>query len=146
MPVLILTVRDDDTDVLAGLEAGADDYVAKDSAPAIVLGRVRRLIQFRQMFTMSMLNQQLVQVGRLLAGIVHEIRGPLAVIRGSAELLLVYRAPASENHQWVDAILRNSQLLQLRLDHLMATVRNSSSLPHDSRVAAARSTSRSSCS
>jgi signal transduction histidine kinase len=131
VPVLILTVRDDDTDVLAGLEAGADDYVAKDSAPAIVLGRVRRLIQFRQMFTMSMLNQQLVQVGRLLAGIVHEIRGPLAVIRGSAELLLYTAPPTSENHQWVDAILRNSQLLQLRLDHLMATVRNSSSLPRD---------------
>ena len=51
VPVLILTVRDDDTDVVAGLEAGADDYVAKDSAPAIVLGRVRRLIQFRQMST-----------------------------------------------------------------------------------------------
>ncbi len=82
MPVLMLTVRHDDTDVLAGLEAGADDYVAKDSAGAIVLGRVRRLIQFRQMTSMAMLDQQLMQVGRLLAGIVHEIRGPLAVIRG----------------------------------------------------------------
>ena len=93
VPVLMLTVRHDDTDVLAGLEAGADDYVAKDSAGAIVLGRVRRLIQFRQMSSMAMLNQQLVQVGRLLAGIVHEIRGPLAVIRGSAEVLLYDRAP-----------------------------------------------------
>ena len=83
----MLTVRHDDSDVLAGLEAGADDYVAKDSAGAIVLGRVRRLIQFRQMSSMAMLNQQLVQVGRLLAGIVHEIRGPLSVIRGSAEVL-----------------------------------------------------------
>ncbi len=131
VPVLMLTVRDDDTDVLAGLEAGADDYVAKDSAGAIVLGRVRRLIQFRQMSSMAMLNQQLVQVGRLLAGIVHEIRGPLAVIRGSAELLLCTESPDSENHQWIDAILRNSQLLQLRLDHLVATVRNSSSHPQD---------------
>jgi DNA-binding response OmpR family regulator len=78
VPVLMLTIRDDDTDVLAGLEAGADDYVAKDSAGAIVVGRVRRLIQFRQMSSMAMLNQQLVQVGRLLAGIVHEIRGPVA--------------------------------------------------------------------
>jgi signal transduction histidine kinase len=129
VPVLMLTVRDDDTDVLAGLDAGADDYVAKDSAGAIVLGRVRRLIQFRQMSSMAMLNQQLVQVGRLLAGIVHEIRGPLAVIRGSAELLLYSHPPDSENHQWVDAIVRNSQLLQLRLDHLVATVRNSSSHP-----------------
>ena len=93
----MLTVRHDDTDVLAGLEAGADDYVAKDSAGAIVLGRVRRLIQFRQMSSMAMLNQQLVQVGRLLAGIVHEIRGPLAVIRGSAELLLYTDSPESED-------------------------------------------------
>ena len=28
----MLTVRHDDTDVVAGLEAGADDYVAKDAA------------------------------------------------------------------------------------------------------------------
>jgi signal transduction histidine kinase len=131
VPVLMLTVRDDDTDVLAGLEAGADDYVAKDSAGAIVLGRVRRLIQFRQMSSMAMLNQQLVQVGRLLAGIVHEIRGPLAVICGSAELLLYTESPDSENVQWIDAILRNAQLLQLRLDHLVATVRNSSSNVED---------------
>ncbi len=73
----MLTVRDNDADVLAGLEAGADDYVAKDADPAIVLARVRRLIQFRQLATVAVLNEHLVQVGRLLAGIVHEIRGPL---------------------------------------------------------------------
>jgi signal transduction histidine kinase len=127
LPVLMLTVRHDDSDVVAGLDAGADDYVAKDSASAIVLGRVRRLIQFRQMSSVAMLNQQLVQVGRLLAGIVHEIRGPLAVIRGSAEVIQLSEQANSENRQWVEAILRNAQLLQLRLDHLMAAVRNSSS-------------------
>jgi signal transduction histidine kinase len=127
LPVLMLTVRHDDSDVLAGLEAGADDYVAKDAASAIVLGRVRRLIQFRQMSSVAMLNQQLVQVGRLLAGIVHEIRGPLAVIRGSAEVIQQSDQPESDNRQWVEAILRNAELLQLRLDHLMAAVRNSSS-------------------
>jgi len=123
---LMLTVRHDDSDVLAGLEAGADDYVAKDSAGAIVLGCVHRLIQFRQMSSMAMLNQQLVQVGRLLAGIIHEIRGPLAVIRGSAEVLLLNDSPGGQDSQWVESILRNSQVLQLRLDHLLATVRNSS--------------------
>jgi signal transduction histidine kinase len=135
VPVLMLTVRDDDTDVVAGLEAGADDYIAKDSAGAIVLARVRRLIQFRQMSGMAMLNQQLVQIGRLLAGIVHEIRGPLAVIRGSAELLTYADSLDSENRHWVDAILRNSQLLQLRLDHLVATVRNGASQPQNIELA-----------
>ena len=72
---------------------------------------------------MAMLKtQQLVQVGRLLAGIVHEIRGPLAVIRGSAEVLLFSHSPESDDYQWIDAILRNSQLLQLRLDHLCGDV------------------------
>lgn len=124
LPVLMLTVRDNDADVLAGLEAGADDYVAKDSAPEIVLARVRRLIQYRQLTTMAVLNEQLVQIGRLLAGIIHEIRGPLAVIRGSAELMRLQLQADDRHLQWVDPILRNAQLLQVRLEHLMATVRS----------------------
>jgi signal transduction histidine kinase len=126
IPVLMLTVRHDDTDVVAGLEAGADDYVAKDADSAIVLGRVRRLIEFRQMSGLAMLNQQLAQVGRLLTGIVHEIRGPLAVIRGNAELLKVKTGSDTEEAQWIESILRSTRLLQVRLDHLMATVRNRS--------------------
>jgi len=123
VPVLMLTVRDNDRDVLAGLEAGADDYVAKDSAPGIVLARVRRLIQFRQLTGVAVLNEHLVQVGRLLAGIVHEIRGPLSVIRGSAELMRMQTPGGDPAHQWIDPILRNTQILQVRLEHLMATVR-----------------------
>ena len=126
VPVLMLTVRHDDTDVVAGLEAGADDYVAKDAAGEIILGRVRRLIEFRQMSGLAMLNQQLAQVGRLLAGIVHEIRGPLSVIRGNAELLRMEATAGEEPAQWIDSIIRSTRILQVRLDHLMAAVRDSS--------------------
>jgi signal transduction histidine kinase len=124
VPVLMLTVRDDDADVVAGLEAGADDYVTKGSPGQIIVARVRRLIQFRQMATVAVLNEHLVQIGRLLAGIVHEIRGPLSVIRGSAELMRLHLDDADPSLQWVDPILRNAQLLQVRLEHLMATVRS----------------------
>ena len=130
IPVLMLTVRHDDTDVVAGMEAGADDYVAKDAAGALILGRVRRLIEFRQMSGLAMLNQQLAQVGRLLAGIVHEIRGPLAVIRGNAELLQMTAVAGQEEEQWIDSILRSSRILQVRLEHLMAAVRKGSSEVH----------------
>ena len=124
VPVLMLTVRDDAEDVLAGLEAGADDYVAKDSPGEIVLARVRRLVQYRQMTMVAVLNENLVQIGRLLAGIVHEIRGPLSVIRGSAELMRLQLAATDPHLQWIEPILRNAQLLQVRLEHLMATVRS----------------------
>jgi signal transduction histidine kinase len=130
VPVLMLTVRHDDTDVVAGLEAGADDYVVKDSAGEIILGRVRRLIEFRQMSGLAMLNQQLAQVGRLLTGIVHEIRGPLSVIRGNAELLRMEASPGEEQVQWIDSIIRSTRILQVRLEHLMAAVRDSSGEMH----------------
>lgn len=124
IPVLMLTVRDNEADVLAGLDAGADDYVAKDAPAEIVLARVRRLIRYRQMATLSVLNEQLVQVGRLLTGIVHEIRGPLSVIRGNAELMRMSLGEQHESNRWVDPIIRNAQVLQVRLEHLMAAVRS----------------------
>ena len=126
--VLMLTIRDHDDDVLAGLEAGADDYVAKDADGAIVLARVKRLVEYRQLASVAVLNEQLVQIGRLLAGIVHEIRGPLSVIRASAEMLRIQMKSQEATHQWIDPILRNSRLLQIRLEHLMATVRSGSAI------------------
>lgn len=135
LPVLMLTVRDNDADVIAGLEAGADDYVAKDSAPEIFLARVRRLIQFRQLATVAVLNEHLVQIGRLLAGIVHEIRGPLSVIRGSAELVRIQLPPDDPRLLGIEPIIRNAQLLQVRLEHLMATVRSGPPVIQDVQLA-----------
>jgi len=123
-PVLIMSAAHADAVVLAGLDAGADDYVQHDSAPELILARIRRLIHYRKMAGLAMLDRQLVQVGRLLAGIVHEIRGPLSVIRGSAELLKLGLKDRPDDGQWVDSILRGASLLQLRLEHLMGAVRS----------------------
>lgn len=123
LPVLLLTGRDDDAQAVAGLQAGADDSVARDSDPEVFLARLRRLILFQQLTTVAVLNEHLVQVGRLLAGIVHEIRGPLSVIRGNAELMRLQLPAEDKSQQWVEPILRSSEVLQVRLEHLMATVR-----------------------
>ncbi|MGG6263736.1 response regulator [Leptolyngbya sp. AN03gr2] len=44
-PILMLTVKDADEDIITGLDAGADDYVAKSCAPAQLLARVRALLR-----------------------------------------------------------------------------------------------------
>jgi len=129
LPILMLTVRGNDDDVLAGLDAGADDYLNKDEASEIILARVRRLVKFRQLATISVLNEQLAQVGRLVAGIVHEIRAPLTVIRGNAELMSMELSGDAPGAQWVEPILRSAKTLQVRLDHLMAAVRTGPSQP-----------------
>ncbi|MEO1090331.1 MAG: response regulator transcription factor [Pseudomonadota bacterium] len=45
MPVLVLTARDRWSDKVAGIDAGADDYVAKPFHMAEVMARVRALIR-----------------------------------------------------------------------------------------------------
>lgn len=43
MPVIMVTARSDNADVVAGLEAGADDYVAKPVVASVLSARIRAL-------------------------------------------------------------------------------------------------------
>lgn len=45
VPVLMLTARGDDTDHVAGLEIGADDYMTKPISPRVVIARLRALLR-----------------------------------------------------------------------------------------------------
>jgi signal transduction histidine kinase len=124
IPVLLVMAGRDDDAAIAGLQAGADDILAEDSIPDLVLARAERLVRYHRLLSTTTLDRQLVQVGRLLAGVIHEIRGPLSVVRGSAELLRFGRSADDPDLPWVDSILRGTQLLQARLDHLMTAVRS----------------------
>jgi len=45
LPIIMLTARDDDIDVVAGLEAGADDYVVKPVRARVLEARVRAVLR-----------------------------------------------------------------------------------------------------
>jgi len=49
VPVIILSVRNDEMDKLKGLELGADDYIVKPFAPAELLARVKAVLRRSQM-------------------------------------------------------------------------------------------------
>ncbi len=48
IPVVMLTARDEDTDVVVGLEVGADDYITKPFSPKILIARVRAVLRRRR--------------------------------------------------------------------------------------------------
>ena len=47
IPILILTAKGEDDDVIAGLECGADDYVTKPFSPRVLIARVKALLRRR---------------------------------------------------------------------------------------------------
>lgn len=45
LPVIMLTARGEDLDVVGGLEAGADDYVVKPAQPTVLDARIRAVLR-----------------------------------------------------------------------------------------------------
>ncbi|MEV1247868.1 response regulator transcription factor [Nonomuraea sp. NPDC049750] len=45
VPIVILSARDDDVDVVVGLEAGADDYVIKPASSEVIEARMRAVLR-----------------------------------------------------------------------------------------------------
>ncbi|MCK9296420.1 MAG: response regulator transcription factor [Desulfobulbaceae bacterium] len=47
IPILMLTAKGEEDDVVAGLECGADDYVTKPFSPRVLIARVKALLRRR---------------------------------------------------------------------------------------------------
>lgn len=45
IPIIVLTAKGDDADIVAGLELGADDYVTKPFSPKVLIARVRNVLR-----------------------------------------------------------------------------------------------------
>jgi len=64
VPVILLTSRREESDRIAGLELGADDYVVKPFSPQELVSRVRAVLRRTQSKTETLI-QGIVQTGNL---------------------------------------------------------------------------------
>ncbi|QQQ74264.1 response regulator transcription factor [Saccharothrix sp. 6-C] len=79
LPIIIVTARADAADVIAGLEAGADDYVTKPLVASVLAARIRALLRRRG----GGRQDEVLQVGQL------EIRPDVGTVhRDGAEVHL----------------------------------------------------------
>ncbi len=47
IPIIMLTAKTEDTDIVSGLELGADDYITKPFSPKVLIARLRAVIRRR---------------------------------------------------------------------------------------------------
>lgn len=47
-PIIMLTVESDESDIVRGLEVGADDYVAKPFSLRVLVARIKALLRAKE--------------------------------------------------------------------------------------------------
>jgi len=78
------------------------------------------LTEVRDLERAVALNRQLARIGELTAGVVHELRNPLAVIRGMAELLQRTLDSDDRRHGTVDQILEETVHLEKTISRFLS--------------------------
>ncbi len=86
VPILILSARSQESDIIRGLDAGADDYVTKPFSIAELLARVRTI--FRRIAALSGRPSVKVQVGEAEI----DVENHTAVVRGKRVALGLYES------------------------------------------------------
>lgn len=65
IPVIMLTARGEEVDVVTGLELGADDYITKPFSPRVLVARVKAILR-RQGRALEIGEQKVIKIGDLL--------------------------------------------------------------------------------
>jgi class 3 adenylate cyclase/CheY-like chemotaxis protein len=107
IPVILLTAKADRTDVIAGLEAGGDDYLTKPIDQASLMARVRSMLRIKTLNDeLDALNQSLEtrvaqqvaeieRIGRLRRFLAPQIADMIASSDGQDKLLQSHRREIS---------------------------------------------------
>ena len=132
LPVLMLTARTDEVDFVVGLDAGADDYVAKPFRLAELLARVRALLRRSAPETPDALEVGGVRMD--LAGRRVLIEGAeIALANKEFELLRVLLSRPGQvvsredilREVWKDPELKNSKTLDMHMSWLRRKIGSS---------------------
>lgn len=77
IPVIIVSARDDESDVVRGLELGAADYVTKPFSPRVLIARIRRSLRHvnRQLTKTDNTDTEIIQAGDFVFNLLrHELK------------------------------------------------------------------------
>ena len=87
IPVIFITSNDDTESIIEGFNQGGNDYISKPFNAQELIARVKTQIKLVRLLKEKIINTKFESIGRLSAGIVHEINTPLTFMKGSFEMM-----------------------------------------------------------
>jgi DNA-binding response OmpR family regulator len=136
VPIIMLTARGDDMDVVAGLEAGADDYVVKPVQARVLEARIRAVLRRTGRDQAALERHGDLTIDR--AGLVVANRGmPVSLTPTELRLLLELSGTPGRVHSrqqllesvWEYGYLGDSRLVDACVQRLRAKIEDDSAAP-----------------
>ena len=136
VPIIMLTARGDDMDVVAGLESGADDYVVKPVQPRVLEARIRAVLRRTGRDQAELERHGDLTIDR--AGLVVANRGvPVSLTPTELRLLLELSGTPGRVHSrqqllesvWEHGYLGDSRLVDACVQRLRAKIEDDSAAP-----------------
>ncbi len=87
LPIIFLSAKDRADDLVAGFESGGNDYITKPVSGPELLARVGTHARLTQIQSEALRQEKLAAIGQMAAGIVHDFKNSIGVIKGYAEML-----------------------------------------------------------
>jgi DNA-binding response OmpR family regulator len=142
LPVLMLTARADEVDFVVGLDAGADDYVAKPFRLAELMARIRALLRRRAPESVEVNGVRMDLAARLVTVDGAEIQ----LANKEFELLRVLIQHAGQvvtreeilQEVWHDPELKNSKTLDMHMSWLRRKLGDGNPRSAERRIATVR--------
>ncbi len=105
VPIMFLTAADEETDIIMGLDIGADDYITKPFKLAVFMSRINALLRRSNNFNKAdtELNSNAIKV-KLLKGEAYKNEEPLNLTTGEYKLLCLFMESP-------DIVLSSEQIL-----------------------------------
>ena len=140
-PVIILTARGDESDKVAGLELGADDYVTKPFSPRELLARMRAVLRRAARTNDVAVVSPLLEIGRLridlAARTVFNDGDPIALTRTEFDLLAALAQQPGRAYSRDELVVQvwgyetegATRLLDSHIGHLRAKVETDPARP-----------------
>lgn len=94
IPIIMLTAKSEESDIVLGLELGADDYITKPFSPKLVIARMRALLRRYQQLSSAPPKAETIAIGPLNINLISRdvfLDGnPIQLTRGEYEILLLF--------------------------------------------------------